>query len=294
MSRAVIIIVVVLLCAVGIFLALNYLSIPLITQQSTSTMTTITPPITTETTTKTTTPLTTTSWEKPQVNIEYLEKIHNSLDPESIPELKDIILNHPDNYVRERAVFILTDIAIRSNKVDEVIDFLKQIAYNEENDEVRTAAYANLDLIRKYYPVELGESIEIRIEGEIKKGNNVTLIVIVSTQKDIPQAVVGIKRIVNMTAGAQTPVITMLRSMNPVWLSIRAETPEKATFIIYLESEGEYLVPCVLKLNIDRSDYKIIEKFVYLKVGKDEGAYIVADNLDALITEITSTTTTST
>jgi hypothetical protein len=79
-----------------------------------------------------------------EVNVEYLESMR--LDPPNdyIDELVSIVKENEDPYVRERAVFTLVDIAIEGNETEEIVDFLKELAMNETDDNVRTAAYANI------------------------------------------------------------------------------------------------------------------------------------------------------
>ena len=135
-------------------------------------------------------------WQSREAAVEsdYISELHTRLDPGDIPELKEIITTHPDNYVRERAIFVLADIAVRKDVTEDVIDFLKDLAYNEENDEVRSAAYANLDFIREFYPLETKGELTIRIEGEIREGNNITIIATASSTVDVEEATVGTRR----------------------------------------------------------------------------------------------------
>jgi len=227
--------------------------------------------------------------EREQEGLEYLNDIHRSMDPKNISELKEIILNHPDDYVRERAIFVLTDIAIRSNNVDDVIDFLKKIAYNEKDDEVRTAAYANLDLIREYYPIERVGDLKVRVEGDVRKGGNISLVLTAYSKVDVIEAKAGIKRIVNFR-GETTPETILegavLSSRNPVRFILNAGESKDASFTIHLKESGEYIVSCMLKLDIDRVDYQVIEKQVYLKVEEGGGEYKVIEDLEGFVAEM--------
>lgn len=265
--------------AVGAYLALNYLQIPLtdMLRGLTQGATTATTRTVTETPEKTTTEGITTA-ERTKAGLELLEEIHRSLDPKRIPELMEIIRSHPEPYVRERAVFVLTDIAIRGNRVDEVIDFLKEIAYEEKEDNVRTAAYANLDIIRTYYPLDLGADVSIRLEGEIRKGSNVTLVITVSSGVSVPEARAGIVRIVDMASDTALTA-AMVMSTNPVKFSLSAGNPEEVRFTVYLVDAGEYGMDINVRLSLDRVDYQNIKKVVYLKVGEDRGEYLVANDI---------------
>ena len=139
-----------------------------------------------------------------------------NLDPEDIPELKEIVETPPDNYTRERAIFVLTDIAIRKDVPEEVVDFLKDIAYNERNEDVVAAAYANLYLIRETYPLEMKGDLTIRVEGEIKKGNNVTVVADASSAVDVSKAIVRIKEIVEYESNKRVDITLWSISPNPL------------------------------------------------------------------------------
>ena len=285
MGKLGVIAVVLLIFAAGLYLLMNYQSILQLIPKETVTITH------SPTTTVQETSFTATE-ETSLADLEYLERVHRELDPASIPELQDIIVNHPDTYVRERAVFVLTDIVIRSGeRVDEVVEFLKEIAYSEKEDKVRTAAYANLDLIRRYYPLDLGASLEVSVEGEIIRGKNITLVFTVVSPEDLPEARVGIRRIVNLTSDTHEPVLGMLMSMNPVRFSLKAGEPRDARFTIYLMDVGEYLIDCILELNLDRVDYQIIKRKVYLNVGEMDGSYLVVEDLSELFRILANQTT---
>jgi hypothetical protein len=201
----------------------------------------------------------------------YISEIHTRLDPKDIPELKQIIESHPDAYTRERAVFALADIAIRNNVTEDVIDFLKGVAYNEENDQVMSAAYSNLYLIRQSHPLETRGDLALRVEGEIKEGNTVTVVASASSTVDVDEAALGVKRIAPAGIGLDGS-----NADNPVGISLRAGEPQDVPFTIQLGREGKYLILCVLKLSFDRVDYQTIEKGIYLTVGKTGGSFEAA------------------
>jgi len=220
------------------------------------------------------------SWggeEGEEIGPSYISELHLRLDAEDIPELKEIIESHPDNYTRERAVFVLADIAIRRNKTEEVVDFLKGIAYDEENDDVRSAAYANLDLIREYYALETRGDLTIRVEGKIREGNSITLIADASSTVDVDEAIVGVRRIAEFgteeTVGVELDPAHPRNPSNPMRISLKAGESKEIPFTIHLRKEGEYLILCALKLNIDRVDYQTIEKKIHLTVEKTGGTF---------------------
>lgn len=205
------------------------------------------------------------------VDLNYIKEIHIDLNPTDIPKLKDIIKTHPDNYVRERAIFVLADIAIKNNVTEDVIDFLKEIAYNEENDDVRTAAYANIYLIRESYPLAIKGDLNIQVLGEIRKGENITIVASASSTVDVTEAIVGVKRVANLGGNETQGIMLTVVSRNPVRFPLNAGESKEITFKIFLAEEGEYMIFCELQLNFDRIDYQTIEKKIHLTIGKTEG-----------------------
>lgn len=199
-----------------------------------------------------------------------LEGIHLNLDVNDIPKLKEIIKSDTDSYVRERAIFVLTDISIQKNVTTEAIDFLKDIAHSEKNDEVRTAAYSNLDLIRETVPPPIEGELDFRIEGDIKKGGDITIFLRAIAYQD-SEATVFIKRL--SSYGDNERVGLSLVGRNKVNFPLKSGESNEFPFTLAIDENGEYLVIGALKLSLDRVDYRVIEKQIYLKVDETEGSY---------------------
>src|SRR4030042_7165878 len=79
------------------------------------------------------------------VDVKYLESMQVDPPSDYIDKLVSIVKDDDDPYIRERAVFTLVDIAVAGNETEKIVDFLKDLAMNELDDNVRTAAYANID-----------------------------------------------------------------------------------------------------------------------------------------------------
>jgi len=205
--------------------------------------------------------------EKPEVseeNIEYLESMQLNPPKDYIKKLTSIIKTNENSYMRERAIFTLTDVAIRKYETEKIIDFLKEVARNEKEDNVRTAAYANIDLIREYYPLEKQGSLELSILGEIKKNSKIKLIAKISSKVDVEEAIVGI----DTTHQNIVPVNVSV----PVYkLELRANQPEEVEFELLLKEVGEYEIPVTLILSFDRIDYEEIREEILLKVDETGG-----------------------
>jgi hypothetical protein len=200
-----------------------------------------------------------------EVNVVYLESMR--LDPPNdyIDELVSIVKENEDPYVRERAVFTLVDIAIEGNETEEIVDFLKELAMNETDDNVRTAAYANIDLIRDLYPPEKKGAIALYFLGDIKKGSEVSLVAEVSSATYLnEEAILGITSL---------PDGIELLSPGVLKLELEANIPQEVDFNLRLNQTGEYIIAVALKLSFDRIDYEIIHKDVYLVVNESDGEF---------------------
>jgi hypothetical protein len=209
------------------------------------------------------------------VNLNHVEEIHLRLDPVDIPELKIIIRNHPDNYVRERAVLVLSDIAIRKNVTNDAVGFLKDVAYNEKNDQVRSAAYSSINQIREFYPLAVQAGFAVKMDGAIIQGETITLVVICDCGRSVDEATVGINHIIEKEVGATNGI--RLASPNPVRFPLQAGEGKNARFEMELRNEGDYRILCSLKLGFGRIDYLTLEKEIHLRVEKTGGSYEVLD-----------------
>lgn len=211
------------------------------------------------------------------IDIEELEEIHMSMNPQSIPKLKRVIKAHQDDYVRERAIFVLTDIALSTNKTSEAIPFLKEISITERENIVRSAAFANLDLLLESTPGKIYGSVDVRIDGDIKKGNIVTLVGIASSTLGVRKASLGISRIVPIPQDTtESGVLGVnLTTLNPVSFPLSAEETREVTFELSLEETGTYGIYVILELNFDRIEYQQVGKEVHLSFDENSGSYIV-------------------
>jgi hypothetical protein len=201
-----------------------------------------------------------------EVNVEYLESMR--LDPPEnyIEKLTSVAQDNDDPYIRERAVFTLTDIAVELNETEDIIDFLKVLAMDETEDDVRTAAYANIDLIRDLFPPEKQGFLELHLSGNIGKGSEVALIAKVSSTIDLEEeAILGI---ISLPDGIE------LLSTGVLKLELEANVPKEVGFDLRLNQTGEYIITVALKLSFDRIDYEEVHKDVYLTVNESGGEFI--------------------
>ncbi len=199
-----------------------------------------------------------------EVDTKYLEGMQLEPSEDYIQELTSVVEKNEDPYVRERAIFTLTDIAIRKYETEKIVDFLKEIAMNETEDNVRTAAYANIDLIREIYPLEKKGSLDLSILGDIKKNSNITVIAKVSSKVDV-EAIVGIDYL-----------HTNIELLSPPCrkVDLKANESKQVQFDLYLKETGEYFIPFTLMLSFDRIDYETIEDEIHINVKEFSGEII--------------------
>jgi hypothetical protein len=200
-----------------------------------------------------------------KVDVEYLESMR--LDPPDnyIEKLMSIVQDNDDPYVRERAVFTMVDLAVGGNETEKIIDFLKVLAIEETEDNVRTAAYANIDLIRDLFPPEKQGFLELHLSGNIGKGREVALIAEVSSAIDLEEeAILGI---ISLPDGIE------LLSTGVLKIELEANVPKEVAFNLRLNQTGEYIITVALKLSLDRIDYEEVHKDVYLIVNESDGEF---------------------
>jgi hypothetical protein len=203
-------------------------------------------------------------YPKKEVTTEYLEFIQINPPENYIRELESIIQSDRDLSIRERGVFTLTNIAIQKNETEKVIPFLKDIAMNEKQDEIRTAAYANIDLIRTVYPPEKKGTMNVSILGDIKKGGNITLTATVTSKTDITKAIIGLD--------LYNPNIELLTSPI-IKTNLKPNESKNITFNLRLKENGSYFISITTLMSFDQVDSETIYKRVYLTVNEKSGSY---------------------
>ena len=215
------------------------------------------------------------SGTKPQT----VDTIHRNMSFAEIPQLKEIITSSADNQTREMAVMAMTDIAMNANRSQDILPFLKDIVLNEKDPTVRHAAYANLDVIRKYQPSEIWGTQSIRVEGDLRPGNKIRLVVDVTPSVDTVHNLVGIQKI--LVGRERSNGITLISpELMPVRFSSAAGISHEVPFTLYLNKSGKYSVYCYTKINVNRIDYQTFQKIVDLTVNTDKGSYTVRDEND--------------
>lgn len=198
--------------------------------------------------------------------LRYLESLQQELPDNYVEAIQRVLDTSLDPYVRERGILALTDIAQNKNEPGIIIGYLTELAMEEDDENVRTAAYASIHLIQNLHSRARKGSLELSISGALTKGNTVTLIArissVVLTQEE---AVVGI------TSLHENIELVSEKAVQKVYLQ-RAGMPYELMFELRLKEAGSYFIPVSFLLSIDRVDFEQIQKRLYVKVsdGIDE------------------------
>ena len=200
-----------------------------------------------------------------EVTLEHLEAMQISQPDNYIKELRAIIDSSSDPDIRERGIFTLTDIAIKRNETEKIVDFLKGIAYNEKQENVRTAAYANLNLIRSIHPLEKKGSMEVELRGDIRKGGTVTVVAQISSTMDVREVIIGLG---DMPESIE-PISRPVQKFN-----LLAGQPQEAKFDLRINDVGSHYIPINFMMGFDRVDYETIKKRIYLTAEENGGELI--------------------
>lgn len=204
-----------------------------------------------------------------EITVSDIEAIMINPGDNYIEELEEIIETHENASVREAAILALADITIMKNETEQVVDFLKDIAMNEKEVNVRSAAYAALDLIREIYPLEKKGTLEVDIIGDIKKNGNIILVATISSTVDVEGSIAIEYLHLNIE-----PLTAPFKYVN-----LEADISQDVEFELHLEDVGEYFIPVILMLSFDRVDYEITKKKIFMNVYEDSGEVLRIEDL---------------
>lgn len=211
----------------------------------------------------------------PRADLEVVDDLHRDLLPSSIPTLKDIIGSSTEPYVRERAIFALTDIAIAHTIPEEAAPFLKELALHERQPTVRTAAWGNLELLRESHPILIDGSLALRMDGEVKTGSRVRLVCTALVSSPSVSATVGVERIVSFRTEPTGTVAFAPGTYSSQHAQLPAFEPKEFVFEFDLSGSGSFGVLVVLKLDYDRVDYATLESQGVITFNEKGGSFRV-------------------
>lgn len=183
-------------------------------------------------------------------------------------QLMAVIEGDGEPYLKERAVFTLTRIALNQNETRAVIPLLKDLAMHASSEEIRTAAHANLNLITTIVPQPTYGYLNVSVEGDIRTGNPIRLVAEVSSTVPTADSIVGIRRL---------PQSMNLQSDPIVYLTLQPNEPQIVEFQIIPQDTGTYLVPVSLVLSLDQVESYERTVDVTITVRELEGNYSVRE-----------------
>jgi hypothetical protein len=202
-----------------------------------------------------------------KVTISSLETMQMEPPDDYNLQLMEIIKKNPDPYIRERAVFTLTDIAIRKNASEKIIFELREIALNGQDADLQSAAYANLALIDNVVPGTPQATLEISVKGTIRPGQTITVVAAVTSQRLPTKTIVGTSNIPNGLE-LKSPPVTAVKLV--------PGSPFQVPFTFTIRDPGDYKIPLHLLVSYSRVESEQIEKDLYLHVNATGGSsYIV-------------------
>jgi len=125
--------------------------------------------------------------------LSHVDDLHMQMSASSLGELEAIIQNNADPYTRERAVNVYTDIALRSQNSTRALAFLKGLAPDEKDDDVRTSAYTNYYFIKEEAGIPPETTMGVQVLGDIKPGKNITVVLSVTSSRGSNLSFVGMQ-----------------------------------------------------------------------------------------------------
>ncbi|MFA5266486.1 MAG: hypothetical protein WC379_00825 [Methanoregula sp.] len=196
--------------------------------------------------------------------VDYLIEVQKKPSADYISELELIIQKNKNQTVRDVAVNTLTSIAMRKGETDKVIGFLKDLTVNEKDPVIMSAAYAGIDRIRDKYPLPSMGSLDLSVNGKVKKGGEVAIIATFSSTTDMEKAVLSLDFPGDSVEMINVPVY---------YTNLTANTPVTYTFQLRILETGQFKVPVELMVSTDRTDYEQIERVVLFDVRENDGEY---------------------
>jgi hypothetical protein len=227
--------------------------------------------------------------------LKHVDDLHMKMSASSLGELETIIQGSTAAYTRERAVTVYSDIASRSGNTPRAMTFLKDVATKEADDNVRSSAYTSYYWLQETAGIPPKTSVETRVQGDIKPGSNVTVLLIVKSERGSELASVslqarnpqeptvtpapdsGTRSVVivdaNSGKGAQTNVY--LTPSNRIRKPLPANVSVEFPYTVSIREPGKVVLQSVVEVRYDRLDYDTVKGNIYLDVGTNGGTYFL-------------------
>jgi hypothetical protein len=207
------------------------------------------------------------SWNRPKpedATVSSLLEIQKKPSADYIDYLEQVIRKNRDQTVRDVAVNTLTSITIRRGETDKVMGFLKDLTVSEKDPAVMSAAHTGIDRIREKYPLPPMGALDVSVNGNIRKGGEVTISATFSSTTNIDSAVLSLDYPGNSVESIDHPLY---------YTSLAANIPVTHAYRIRLLATGEYKVPVNLMVSTDRTDYEQLQQTVVFTVRENNGEY---------------------
>jgi hypothetical protein len=226
----------------------------------------------------------------------HVEDLHMQMSASSLGELETIIRNNADPYTRERAVNVYTDIALQTQNPQRALAFLKGLASDEKDDNVRTSAYTNYYFIREQTGIPPATTMDIRVLGDIKPGSDITVVLGVTSSRGSNLSFVGMQARTpqeqpvmtgtgspgvsenvidaNTGKGAFTNVLLdpSFRIRKPLPANVTVEYP----YTVTIKGPGKVVLQSIVEVRYDMLDYDKVKKDIFLDVGINGGTYTIS------------------
>lgn len=191
---------------------------------------------------------------------------------ETIKKLKTLIESPLlDSYLRERAIFVLTDVSIKLEENSEVRSYLKNLILDKKIPaELHSSVFANINLIDELFPPKKHGIMDTEVWGEIRPGSRITIVVRILSDIDVENA-----KVIAGKLGKDIEFLPIVPISRPSWWkgSLKANTLKELKFDFLIEKEGEIELPVTYKFDFDQIDYEKETQFLYFKITKTGGEF---------------------
>ena len=228
-------------------------------------------------------------------SLAHVDDLHMQMSASSLGELETIIRNNANPYTRERAVNVYTDIALQTQNSKRALAFLKGLATDEKNDDVRTSAYTNYYFIKEVTGIPPETTMDVRVIGDIKPGNNITVVLDITSIRGSNLSFVGMQArtlqeqttntgnnstgimltVVNANTGKGALTNVLLdpsyRIRKPLPANITVEYP----YTVSIKGPGKVVLQSIVEVRYDMIVYDTLKKDIFLDIGSTGGTYTI-------------------
>ena len=191
----------------------------------------------------------------------------------NIEQLKSIIENESLNdSLRERAIFVLTEVSIKNNESKKTREYLKSLLIeNKLKGDLRSSAFANIYLIDEANPRKKYAGIEVFVEGGIRKNSKISVKIIISSEKDGKATL----RVGNEAFDSRKKPELLSLSKTTWRGEIKKGETKEFSFDFLIQSNKSFETPVLYKISYDYVDYEKNLRIIYFDL--ENNSYKVRD-----------------